>query len=77
MAGSREAYATLINDCIRGDATLFDRADSVEAAWELVDPILDAWQNGRAIVPELSRGQHGPAGSTRSYRSGGRAWRPL
>src|SRR5271168_1643841 len=37
---SREAYATLINDCIRGDATLFDRADSVEAAWELVDPIL-------------------------------------
>ena len=42
---SREAYATLINDCIRGDATLFDRADSVEAAWELVDPILDAWKN--------------------------------
>jgi glucose-6-phosphate 1-dehydrogenase len=31
-SGSREAYATLINDCIRGDATLFDRADSVEAA---------------------------------------------
>src|SRR5690348_16718224 len=44
-AGSREAYATLINDCIRGDATLFDRADSVEAAWALVDPILDAWKN--------------------------------
>src|SRR5271170_1619950 len=35
----RDAYATLINDCIRGDATLFDRADSVEAAWALVDPI--------------------------------------
>src|ERR1700727_1786806 len=44
--GSRDAYATLINDCIRGDATLFDRADSVEAAWSLVDPILDAWQKG-------------------------------
>ena len=40
------AYATLINDCIRGDATLFDRADSVEAAWALVDPILEAWREG-------------------------------
>jgi glucose-6-phosphate 1-dehydrogenase len=43
---SRDAYATLINDCIRGDATLFDRADSVEAAWALVDPILEAWKSG-------------------------------
>ena len=31
---TRSAYATLLNDCLRGDATLFDRADSVEAAWE-------------------------------------------
>jgi len=33
---SRSAYATLLNDCLRGDATLFDRGDSVEAAWSLV-----------------------------------------
>ncbi|HYA97563.1 MAG TPA: glucose-6-phosphate dehydrogenase, partial [Methylomirabilota bacterium] len=32
---SRSAYATLLNDCLRGDATLFDRGDSVEAAWTL------------------------------------------
>ena len=58
--GSRDAYATLINDCIRGDATLFDRADSVEAAWSLVDPILDAWTEGHsAAVPELSGGKPG------------------
>ena len=38
---SRSAYATLVNDCLRGDATLFDRGDNVEAAWSLVDPILD------------------------------------
>jgi glucose-6-phosphate 1-dehydrogenase len=38
--GERSASATLINDCKRGDATLFDRADGVEAAWALVNPIL-------------------------------------
>src|ERR1700734_206374 len=43
---SKNSYATLLNDCIRGDATLFDRADSVEAAWALVDPITEAWVNG-------------------------------
>jgi glucose-6-phosphate 1-dehydrogenase len=42
--GSPSAYSTLLNDCMRGDATLFDRADSVEAAWALVEPILDHWQ---------------------------------
>src|SRR5437899_3844799 len=41
--GARSAYATLLGDCVRGDATLFDRGDSVEAAWALVDPILDVW----------------------------------
>ncbi|MGH9679034.1 MAG: glucose-6-phosphate dehydrogenase, partial [Candidatus Acidiferrales bacterium] len=40
-AGERSAYSTLLNDCMRGDATLFDRADGVEAAWALVNPILD------------------------------------
>jgi len=35
---TRSAYATLLNDCVRGDATLFDRGDSVEAAWSLIDP---------------------------------------
>ena len=59
---SREAYATLINDCIRGDATLFDRADSVEAAWELVDPIIEAWKTARRIAfPNYPAGSHGPA----------------
>src|ERR1700737_983793 len=46
--GARSAYATLLGDCVRGDATLFDRADSVEAAWALVDPILDVWGARRA-----------------------------
>ncbi|HYL63649.1 MAG TPA: glucose-6-phosphate dehydrogenase [Candidatus Methylomirabilis sp.] len=58
---SRSAYATLVNDCLRGDATLFDRGDNVEAAWALVDPILDVWGAARtAKVPEYAAGSWGP-----------------
>jgi glucose-6-phosphate 1-dehydrogenase len=75
---SRPAYATLINDCIRGDATLFDRADSVEAAWELVDPILEAWQSaGPPPFPNYPSGSAGPRASDDLTSSDGRGWRPL
>jgi len=74
---SRDAYATLINDCIRGDATLFDRADSVEAAWALVDPILEAWKNEAPQFPNYPAGNHGPQAADDLIASEGRQWRPL
>jgi glucose-6-phosphate 1-dehydrogenase len=77
-AGSREAYATLINDCVRGDATLFDRADSVEAAWALVDPILDAWRNSpQPAFPNYAAGSEGPDAALHLAASDGRRWRLL
>ncbi|HTP44151.1 MAG TPA: glucose-6-phosphate dehydrogenase [Candidatus Acidoferrum sp.] len=76
--GSRDAYATLINDCIRGDATLFDRADSVEAAWALVDPILEAWANGTPPpFPNYPAGSQGPKAADDLTNSDGRHWRAL
>ena len=72
---SRSAYATLLNDCVRGDATLFDRGDSVEAAWSLVDPILDVWSATRtANVPQYPSGSWGPRESDLLLERDGRHW---
>ncbi|MGB7680735.1 MAG: glucose-6-phosphate dehydrogenase [Candidatus Acidiferrales bacterium] len=75
----REAYATLINDCIRGDATLFDRADSVEAAWGLVDPILDAWSKAASPppFPNYPAGSCGPRTADELTAGDGNRWRNL
>ncbi len=72
---SRSAYATLVNDCLRGDATLFDRGDSVEAAWALVDPILDVWSAARTgTVPAYPAGTWGPKESDQLLERDGREW---
>jgi glucose-6-phosphate 1-dehydrogenase len=74
----RDAYATLINDCIRGDATLFDRADSVEAAWGLVDPILNAWAAADAPpFPNYPAGTAGPRAADDLPAADGHRWRNL
>ena len=72
---SRSAYATLVNDCLRGDATLFDRGDSVEAAWAIVDPILDVWSAARTgTVPTYPAGTWGPKESDQLLERDGRRW---
>lgn len=44
-----EAYERLLLDVMKGDATLYSRGDSVEAAWKFVDPILNAWKKNPDI----------------------------
>ena len=39
------AYERLLLDCILGDATLYSRGDNVEKAWEIVQPLIDVWEN--------------------------------
>ena len=43
------AYERLLLDCLMGDATLYSRGDTVEAAWSFIQPILDAWSNDPSI----------------------------
>lgn len=55
------AYERLLLDALQGDATLYARADEVEAAWEFVDPILKYWEKGEGVVTYgYSAGVWGP-----------------
>jgi glucose-6-phosphate 1-dehydrogenase len=71
-------YETLIYDCMIGDATLFNRADNIEAGWRAVQPILDAWANTRPTdFPNYVAGSAGPAAADALLARDGHAWRSL
>jgi glucose-6-phosphate 1-dehydrogenase len=71
-------YETLIYDSMIGDATLFQRADNIEAGWQAVQPILDAWANNPPQdFPNYAAGSSGPAAADELLAGDGRAWRPL
>jgi glucose-6-phosphate 1-dehydrogenase len=77
-AAPSTGYETLIYDCMIGDPTLFQRADTVEAGWQAVQPILDAWANNPpADFPNYAAGSSGPAAADELLVRTDRAWRPL
>ena len=59
-----EAYERLLLDCMRGDATLFNRRDSVDRAWELIQPVLQVWE-ATPGVHIYEPGTAGPRGRRR------------
>ncbi len=69
-----EAYERLLLDCMIGDPTLFTRADEVEAAWTLVDPIENAWRNGRPPLGTYPAGSWGPDTAAQLLQGDGREW---
>jgi len=71
-------YETLLYDCMIGDATLFQRADNIEAGWRAVQPILDAWATHPAKdFPDYAAGSDGPASADELLARSGRTWRSL
>jgi glucose-6-phosphate 1-dehydrogenase len=69
-------YERLLHDCMIGDATLFQRADMVEAGWSVVSPALDVW---KALpprnFPNYASGTWGPKESEELLERDGRHWR--
>jgi glucose-6-phosphate 1-dehydrogenase len=69
-------YERLLYDCMTGDATLFQRADMVEAGWNVVQPVLDVW---KALpprnFPNYRSGTWGPKEADEMMARDHRAWR--
>lgn len=69
-----EAYERLLLDAMLGDATLFTRWDSVEAAWELLDPVLTGWARGASRLQMYAAGTWGPERAQQLIERDGREW---
>jgi glucose-6-phosphate 1-dehydrogenase len=71
-------YETLVYDCMIGDASLFQRADSIEAGWRVVQPILNVWkEEGARDLPIYPAGSSGPKEANRLLLRDGHRWRTI
>ncbi len=72
------AYAWLLLDAMRGDQTLFARADWIDKAWQIVDPIVECWASDTPRdFPNYAAGSAGPVSADELMQRDGRAWRAL
>ncbi len=70
-----DPYERLLIDCMKGDLTLFARQDGIEAMWEIVDPIIDRWENiPPGHFPNYSAGTWGPPEADLLLEQEGRHW---
>lgn len=70
-----EAYETLLLDVMLGDATLFMRSDQVEAAWEVLMPIIKVWESTIPIdFPNYEAGSLGPEEAEALIAEDGNHW---
>ena len=69
------AYERLILDAISGDAALFMRADEIERAWAIVDPVIAASERPDApALDQYAVGSYGPACAEAMMKREGRQW---
>ncbi|HJZ83045.1 MAG TPA: glucose-6-phosphate dehydrogenase, partial [Pyrinomonadaceae bacterium] len=72
---SSTGYERLLHDCMIGDATLFQRADQVEAGWAVVAPIQRAWADAApSDFPNYAAGTWGPKAADELLTDDGRRW---
>jgi glucose-6-phosphate 1-dehydrogenase len=74
----RTGYERLLRDCMAGDATLFQRADMVEAGWAVIQPIIDVWHAlPPRDFPNYAAGTWGPQEAEELLQRDGRSWRRI
>jgi glucose-6-phosphate 1-dehydrogenase len=72
---SPSAYEHLLLDSLRGDPTFFARADEVESAWEIVEPVIKKWGSEKSPdFPNYTAGSTGPAAADELLARDGRRW---
>jgi glucose-6-phosphate 1-dehydrogenase len=77
-ADAHTGYEVLLYDCMIGDATLFQRADMVEAGWSVVDPMLDVWTAlPPRKFPNYAAGTWGPKDADELLERDDRQWRKI
>ena len=76
-SSNNTGYETLLYDVFINDGTLFQRADNIEAGWRAVQPVLDAWDEGRGEVHPYAAGSAGPTQADRLLTRDGRRWLKL
>lgn len=70
-----EAYERLLCDCMLGDNTLFARSDEVMAAWALLTPVLEQWQQQAPLIfPNYNSGTWGPKEADALLERSGHQW---
>jgi glucose-6-phosphate 1-dehydrogenase len=69
-----ESYERLLLDALNGDASLFTRADEVETAWALIDPIIKAWQSQKKPPASYEPGSWGPSEADELLARDQRKW---
>jgi glucose-6-phosphate 1-dehydrogenase len=75
---AQTGYETLLYDCMIGDASLFQRADNIESAWRILQPVLDDWSARHdEALPLYAAGSEGPVEAVQLIARDGQKWRPL
>jgi glucose-6-phosphate 1-dehydrogenase len=69
-----DAYQRLLLDVMNGDPSLFARADEVELAWGIIDPIIETWELGHPPLALYEAGEWGPPICDQWMEAQGRRW---
>lgn len=70
-----DSYERLLLDALHGDASLFNRHDEIEAAWRIIDPIIEGWQSDDAPpVARYKPGSWGPEEAEQLLSRSGHRW---